>query len=296
MNTVQSTVQSYAEWMSSGRLSPYVRALHVAGDVMLMEAAQPAGDMSDPPTCDLTVFTALAPVRVGRADFGAGRWSKRFDPDMFSGVAPQVATDIMVDEPHAIRVIAFNGDRFRAPLAELRPNRDPFDFGALHGEGLRAPRLSRLIEAMWQEALHGDAASRLYLEGAALAFLAQLARLADAAAEEGPRGLLGWQQRRCTEYLRDHLAENVTIEELARLVRLSPFHFARLFKASTGLPPAAYQRRLRCQRAQEMLRSSDFEIGQIAFSVGYETPQAFARMFRAETGTSPTEWRRRARA
>jgi len=289
-----STTQSYAEWMSTGRLSPYVTAMHVAGDVTLMEAAQPAGDMSDPPTSDLTLVTPIAPVRVGRADFGAGRLSKRLDPDLFHGVAPNVATDIIVDEPHAIRVLAFSGARYRDALAELRPNRDPFDFGALHCEGLRAPQLTRLVDAMWREALHGDAASRLYLEGAALSFLAQLARIAGAAEADAPRGLLGWQQRRCTEYLHDHLADNVSLEELARLVRLSPFHFARLFKVSTGLPPAAYQRRLRCQRAQELLRTTDFDIAQIAFAVGYETPQAFARMFRAETGTNPTDWRRSA--
>ena len=52
---------------------------------------------------------------------------------------------------------------------------------------------------------------------------------------------------------------------------------------------------MRCQRAQDLLRNSDFDIGQIAFMVGYETPQAFARMFRAEVATSPTEWRRQAR-
>jgi AraC family transcriptional regulator len=109
-------------------------------------------------------------------------------------------------------------------------------------------------------------------------------------------GLAPWQERRCCEYLRAHLAEDVSLAELAGIANLSPFHFARMFKRTVGVPPHAYQRRLRAERAQELLLATDFSIGDIAAAVGYETPQAFARMFRAETGASPSDWRRERRA
>jgi AraC-like DNA-binding protein len=109
-------------------------------------------------------------------------------------------------------------------------------------------------------------------------------------------GLAPWRERRATEYLRANLARDVALDELAETVGLSPFHLSRMFKRSTGLPPHAYLRRLRCERAKELLLATDTSIGDVAAAVGYETPQAFARMFRAETGTSPAAFRRERRA
>jgi AraC-like DNA-binding protein len=105
-------------------------------------------------------------------------------------------------------------------------------------------------------------------------------------------GLAPWQERRTTEYLRAHLTRDVSLHELAGVAQLSAFHFARTFKQSMGLPPHAFLRRLRCERAKELLTATDLPVTEIAAQVGYETPQAFARMFRAEVGASPGEYRR----
>lgn len=104
-------------------------------------------------------------------------------------------------------------------------------------------------------------------------------------------GLAPWQERRTVEYLRSTLAEDVTLDRLAEIANLSSFHFARMFRLSTGLPPFAYQRRLRCERARELLVETDLPITEIAAQVGYDTPQAFARMFRGEAGMSPSAYR-----
>ena len=58
----------------------------------------------------------------------------------------------------------------------------------------------------------------------------------------GRGGLAPWQVRRTTEYLRDNLARDVTLSELAAVAKLSPFHFARAFKASLGMPPHVFHR------------------------------------------------------
>jgi AraC family transcriptional regulator len=109
-------------------------------------------------------------------------------------------------------------------------------------------------------------------------------------------GLAPWQEKRCCDFIDARLAEEVPLAELAALVRLSPYHFARQFKHTVGLPPLAYQRRQRCRRAQELLLATDWPIGDIAAEVGYDTQQAFARMFRSETGLTPRDWRRLHRA
>jgi len=151
-----------------------------------------------------------------------------------------------------------------------------------------------LLRRLWDEAKENSPRGALFADSA---WTLQLLVLRAAAGERFQPvpvrgGLAGWQERRATEYLASHMAEDVTLDALAGVAGLSTFHFARQFKQSTGLPPHAYLRRLRCGRAKDLLIATDLSITEIAAKVGYETPQAFARMFRAETGASPSDYRR----
>ena len=106
-------------------------------------------------------------------------------------------------------------------------------------------------------------------------------------------GLAPWQARRTTEYLADNLERRVTLDELAAIARLSPFHFARAFAKTLGMPPYRYHQKLRMERSCELLARSDLRIIEIAFAVGYESPQALARVFAQTYGCPPSQWRRR---
>jgi len=108
-------------------------------------------------------------------------------------------------------------------------------------------------------------------------------------------GLAPWQLRRVTDHLRGTISGDVTLDELAALVGLSTFHFARMFKHSAGVPPHAYLRALRADRARELLATTDLSIVEIALEVGYESSQALARAFRRDIGVSPSAFRRQRR-
>jgi AraC-like DNA-binding protein len=105
-------------------------------------------------------------------------------------------------------------------------------------------------------------------------------------------GLAQWQARRTTEYLADHLDQRVTLEELAGIARLSPFHFARAFSKTVGMPPFRYQQKLRLERACELLAKTDLRIIDIAQAVGYQSPRALTRVFVQQHAIAPSEWRR----
>lgn len=62
-------------------------------------------------------------------------------------------------------------------------------------------------------------------------------------------GLAGWQRKRVFEFIENHLAETISISALAALVQLSPYHFARAFKQTFGLPPHRYHMSRRVERA-----------------------------------------------
>lgn len=109
---------------------------------------------------------------------------------------------------------------------------------------------------------------------------------------EARGGLAPWQARRTADFLAANIERRVPLGELAAIARLSPFHFARAFARTMGMPPYRYQQQLRIARAAEMLAASDMRIIEVALAVGYETPQALARVFVQQHGMTPSEWRR----
>lgn len=104
-------------------------------------------------------------------------------------------------------------------------------------------------------------------------------------------GLAGWQVRRCRDYMTQRIEEDVSVDELARIARISKFHFSRAFKRATGVSPGRYFRELKGEHAKQLLSDPSVPICQIAFALGYESQQAFSRMFKRYAGTSPKAWR-----
>lgn len=162
------------------------------------------------------------------------------------------------------------------------------NFSGLHHQMYYDPLVEGLARQLWEMSLDSE---RLTLDAMVLTLFALVSRLG-LRVDRNCGGLAPWQLRRVTDFMRDHYSLDTSIEELAQLVKLSPFHFARQFKRATGMPPRTYQRRLRVEKAQQMMLESDLPIGEIAACVGYDTPHAFSRMFRALVGASPSEWRR----
>ena len=109
---------------------------------------------------------------------------------------------------------------------------------------------------------------------------------------EANGGLAAWQARRTTEYLADNIGRKVTLDELAAIARLSPFHFARAFARTVGMPPYRYQQKLRLDRARELLGQTDMRVIDVALAVGYESQQALSRVFSQQFGVTPSQWRR----
>ena len=112
------------------------------------------------------------------------------------------------------------------------------------------------------------------------------------AAEKAIHGGLPIRQlRKVEDYVRDHLADEVPVERLAELVDLSPFHFSRVFKESTGISPLQFVVRERITRAQQLIRETSRSLIEIALNVGYTSPSHFAQVFRRVVGVTPTEFR-----
>jgi AraC family transcriptional regulator len=89
------------------------------------------------------------------------------------------------------------------------------------------------------------------------------------------------------DYIQAHLAEDLTLRELAATVHLSPFHFARVFKQATGLSPHQYLLRRRVQRAQQLLGNPAVTVAEAAQAVGFADHSHLTRHFKRLTGAPP---------
>jgi AraC-like DNA-binding protein len=97
--------------------------------------------------------------------------------------------------------------------------------------------------------------------------------------------------RRVTDFIREHLDQDLTLAQLGGVVYMSPFHFARLFQRSTGLPPHRFVVRARIARAAVLLAEPEPPIAQISRVVGFRTPSHFSTVFRRLMGVTPHEYR-----
>ena len=97
---------------------------------------------------------------------------------------------------------------------------------------------------------------------------------------------------RVVGFLSEQVDNNPSLETLADVAAISPFHFHRVYRAVTGETPSGTVRRLRLAKACFLLKDTRKPVTQVAFDVGYDSPQSFAKAFRSGTGFSPTEIRK----
>lgn len=95
------------------------------------------------------------------------------------------------------------------------------------------------------------------------------------------------------QWITEHPEADLGVEALAARAGLSPRHFARAFRAETGVTPGRYVERVRVEHARRLLEDSREGIAQISRACGYGTPEALRRAFVRTLGQPPAEYRRR---
>jgi AraC family transcriptional regulator len=107
-----------------------------------------------------------------------------------------------------------------------------------------------------------------------------------------PRGRL----RAVVEYIEEHFAAGPTLGQLAAVARLSEYHFARQFKAATGLAPHQYVIARRVERAKRLLQAGgDLPLAEVAAEAGFSDQSQLSQHFRRLVGVTPSHFRRSAR-
>lgn len=92
-------------------------------------------------------------------------------------------------------------------------------------------------------------------------------------------------------FLSEHFGDALSLSGVARYANVSPFHFARIFKAFTGLPPHRYLLQQRLHYASLLLRNQRGRVSEVAFQAGFNSTEHFTASFSKHFGASPAAFR-----
>jgi AraC family transcriptional regulator len=287
---------SFSQWYSEGPRASYVHSTKSPGGILnMLEALQPPAEMSDPAVPDLVLYQdVLGGSRIS-ADHGTGHFDVTTERGGFVLVAPNFALSSKVYTRHHIRSLAFPLAQWQSTLDEAADGKFSFDSLSLYRGTFATPAIRSVLQNLWSLCEDEGVPSRLLARAAGCEILAELSRLGGAPFTPTKGGLAPWAERRCLELIRARLSEDITLDELAVEARLSPFHFARMFKESVGVPPRVYLTRLRMEKACELLQQTDLPVTEIALEVGYSSNQVLARVFIKHQRMTPSDYRRAVR-
>jgi two-component system response regulator YesN len=94
------------------------------------------------------------------------------------------------------------------------------------------------------------------------------------------------------QYIKDHFAESVVIEDIAKIEGFNASYFSTLFKKVTGLTFSDYLRGVRMDEAKRLLKETNLSVAVICENVGYNDVKNFSTSFRKATGVKPSEYRK----
>jgi len=94
------------------------------------------------------------------------------------------------------------------------------------------------------------------------------------------------------EYMSEHYAEDISMQKMAAMAKMSSTHFNQRFQKLLRLSPTAYLLSLRIQKAQQFLTTSTKAIADISYEVGFYDQSHFTKRFRKLTGITPLAYRK----
>ncbi len=104
-------------------------------------------------------------------------------------------------------------------------------------------------------------------------------------------GLAGYRLNRVVEFIDANLENDISLAELAAVAALSPFHFSRAFRKSTGKTPQQYVMHQRLERAKLLLARPELPIVEVSLRSGFKNQSHFTSWFRKYTSLTPKLWR-----
>jgi AraC family transcriptional regulator len=291
-------------WMVNANASAPKWVLHAphshielldAGDLKVIYSRSPYVHLAEHEHAEtiVTISFVRAPFQMKLAADGV--WRERFLRNTVCIRPAGRVAHIRCDESVEMVVFKFS-ETYLAHIAREFAKVETIEIGEHYG--VRDSFMQQIGMALRAEFRAGARPTRLYAESLANILAVHLLRRYNRRAKNqthAARGSLnalrGSRLRRVTDYINDNLHESLSLTELAQIVSMSSFHFARSFKQATGQTPHQFVTAKRIERAKHLLAESDLPIAEISFRVGFQSQSHFTNLFRKLTATTPKAYR-----
>lgn len=243
---------------------------------------------------DCTQITvAMSPAQVrGEWDGAGGRRERReLNGDIVWIVPPGVEHVIHFDRRASLIHLYLNDRFFRSMLQDAPDNIQTSLIPALL---VRDPFLVEVARSLYRE-ITINAGNQLYTEAVATLTATHLVRAYSDRKNSLHlyRGGLGpAREKKVRNYIEEHLGEELSLEELARVAEMSPNYLISLFRQSVGMTPHKYVIQQRLERARKLLEQSRLTLLEIANQCGFQDQSQFTNTFRRYFGVTPGQFKR----
>jgi len=99
--------------------------------------------------------------------------------------------------------------------------------------------------------------------------------------------------KKAKAYIEEYYYKDLSLDDVSRIVDISPYYFSKLFKEETGENFIEYLTNIRIEKAKKLLHNRELSIKNICADIGYSDPNYFSRIFKKQVGLTPTEYRER---
>ncbi|MBB6262261.1 AraC family transcriptional regulator [Paenochrobactrum gallinarii] len=218
----------------------------------------------------------------GSAKAGSVEIFPRFSEVKAKWLSPKQSLLVTLDRPRLSR------------LAGMEFDRDDFEFQP-PPIGIVDDFIHLLGQAMRNEISIASSNFGEYSDGLVTILYTHILRNYSSLSENRRRPLNGglppivW--RRIREFIHDNISGSITLEDLASVAKLSPSHFSRAFRQTTGQSPYYYVTLTRLTVASEQIRSTQRSLSEIALSSGFSSQSHMTSMMRKIWGTTPARHR-----
>jgi two-component system response regulator YesN len=176
-----------------------------------------------------------------------------------------------------------------------------------HGQNIMAIRLKVLEFALWAEHMAYENGGMTYRFGSRDNYLPEIMSMTTI--EElktwflnkiriSCENISSKRQERSTdiieiarEYIAGAFSKDISLDDVSRVVNVSPYYFSKLFKEATGENFIEYLTNIRINKAKELLLNSDYSMKELCSMCGYQDPNYFSRTFKKNVGLTPTEYK-----